>query len=826
MVLEAAYKRRPGRLRSERFQTVDDLAQQFDKANQQASMLAHVAPHLTPHQVRTLIQHLGELFTPLVAGMLQPLLEFGPESDGQKTLRTIIGSYGPDPLGRLGIKRKSVDFKQPFATGEEVEPLILDALAGSASLERAAAAVLKQCSDPAMYVRIHAGMSVTQDLAVLPHRALPRAMVLLRVTRQLLPGDVSLLNHLTQVACQSALKLCEFSICLEEADRLLSDSGALGAAQRSVAQTFRGVALAGLGELAAAREALAEARRIAEPESEGDSSALCLALTEQFRLALDSGEWTDLILVYGRLTQVLRFCGTPTVHCIGMSYVAVGQQQLGHVEAALEIAQAARDKAHGQRFLDAELDACNRHALLLFWKGRRQEAIELLTPQLSLLSLSGNALLAAQAEALVRQSEARETWINDPPWSWPDELPMPAQLPAVPRVHILTGRARRRARVDLKEAAHVLAPAIRQCEKLRRTGPEDQRSRFLVQFRNVYSLSLDLPIFEALAPDEYLDLLRTVIALFDYDELQADRSLARALLQIHYARHGQRPSGRDKIETLLVETVLDPHNTALHLELAWCYLEQDDLYAAHAAAERSLEIEENWSAYRALGLIAFRSGLYKDAFEHFQSAAACTSPLPDEVTLEYAEMARLADQPTRAIELLAPRAAAMATPTVWALLATCYSALADLRNEGDCLVRYLAMRPSDDAFSLNAITRLREMGRLEELQSLSSDTADVQTEEKSQESTVQPARHRGGVIDDPSRHRPCNKCGRVVYDIGATIGRHALMDASVARVSGVRCGQCDGFFCVVPCSLRGTEEIIRLCPVCREFLTGVLPDVD
>jgi tetratricopeptide (TPR) repeat protein len=503
-----------------------------------------------------------------------------------------------------------------------------------------------------------------------------------------------------------------------------------------------------------------------------------------------------------------------------MSYVAVGQQQLGHVEQALEIAQAAREKAHGQRFLDAELDACNQHALLLFWKGRRHEAIELLTPQLPLLSLSGNALLAAQAEALVRQSETRETWIHDPPWSWPDELPMPARLPAVPGVHILTGRARRHARVDLKEAAHVLAPAIRQCEELRRTSPEDQRSRFLVQFRNVYSLFLDLPMFDALAPDEFLELLRTVIALFDYDELQADRSLARALLQIHYARHGQQPSGRDKIETLLVETILDPHNAALQMELAWSHLEQDDLYAARAAVERSLELEENWSAYRVLGHIAFRSGLYKDAFEHFQSAAACTASLPDEVTLEYAEMARLADQPARAIEILAPRAAAIATPTAWTLLATCYSALGDFRSEADCLVRFLAMKPPTDAHTFNALRRLQALGRLEELQSTPPSDA-------AREPTAQPSRKKGsGGIDDPGSYRPCGNCGRVVYDIGITIGKHALMDAGLARISGVTCGGCERFSCVVPCSLRGTDPMIRLCPMCREFLTGVLPDVD
>jgi len=800
---------------------MDDLARQIDRANQQAALVAHVAPHLTPRQVITLVQHLAELFTPLVVGLLQPLLEFGlEESPGQQTLRTIIGAHGPDPLSGLGIRRKSIDVKPVFSVGEDLEQQVLDAIAGDGSIERAAAAVLQQCSDPSMYVRTHAAITVVRELGLLPRRALPRSLVLLRAARQVLPGEASLRNHLTQVACQAALKLCEFSICLEEADRLLSYSGTLGAPQSSIAQAMRGVALAGLGELAAAREALAEARRIAEPDSEDDSSALCLALTEQFRLALDTGEWTDLILVYGRLIQVLRFCQTPTVHCIGMSYVAVGQQQLGHIEQALEIAQAARDNAHAERFLDAELDACNRHAMLLFWKGRRREAIELLTPQLPLLSLSGNALLAAQAEALVRQSETRETWIHDPPWSWPDELPMPAQLPALPGVHILTGRARRRARLDLKEAAHLLAPAIRQCEELRRAGSEDQRSRFLVQFRNVYSLFLDLPMFEALAPDEFRELLRTVIALFDYDELRADRSLARALLQIHYARHGQQPTGRDKIETLLVETVLDPHNPALHVELAWCHLEQDDLYAAHAAAERSLELEENWNAHRALGHIAFRSGLYEDVFEHFQSAAACASSLPDAVTLEYAEMARLADQPARAIEILAPRAAAMANSTAWSLLATCYSALGDFRSEGDCLVRFLAMKPPADAHALHATRRLQALGRLEELQSTTPADA-------APEPTAQPTRKEGsGGIDDPGRYRPCGNCGRVVYDIGITIGKHAVMDAGLARISGVTCGQCERFSCVIPCSLRGTDPMIRLCPMCREFLTGVLPDVD
>lgn len=809
---------------------MQNLQYRLEFANRIAFMLGYLAPLMEPQKVVALVEYLSDLVDPLVLNLLEPyfcLIEGKESVPGLQALQALLSSLdSTDTLAGVGLKQVSSEKRELLIDVKPgVEDTILDTVFGKTSVAKAVGTLLNGCSNLETYVRFHTGHTLPYDLTFLPRRAVCRASVILQAAEQVLPNLDSLHFYLAQILCQAYLKLCHFDGCLEETERLLHSSNRLSSEARSYLQTYQGIALEGMGELTKAhssfKQAESEALKIKE-----DSSALCFTLFELYRLGMATGDMTDLPITGGRLMQQIKQIKAPHIRCSAVSFIAIMQHQLGERNAAQENSKVAIEAAHSKRMLDIEVDVRNRRAVLLLMQGYKKEATNMLVENFPLLTLSGHALVAAETKALIYQTTPHEApkLPEALPNNWEESLPVAHQLPTIAGVHIVAGRARQCAMVNRLEGAQQLVPAVRTCEEIRRTIPEKQLNRFMANFIEIYRLFLYLPTHKFMLPDEYTAVLRVLIELFEFTQLETDQHLTRALLQSHYSRNAQKPRGNDRISELILETVLDPDNPLIHVELAGAYLEAGNPLKAKESCIRALQVDESEaSAHRLLGLLAAQNREWKKAVQHYARAIKYNPNLPSRVYLEYGESLMKSGWPQAAIEVMKPHVESVnADPLGFFLLAGCYAMLGDVQRECEYLVRFVK-KADDDSLVTQARERLRALGQAHLLTEIDrNQTSAIRQKENEQSSTESPKdSNKLGALSDPSSYRPCSKCGRSVYDITSS----DVVDNVLARISGTTCVKCNRFFCIYPCSLRGEESFIRLCPTCRHFLVGVLPDV-
>lgn len=827
---------------------MQDFQRQIEAANQVATLLGYVAPLMKPEQVTSLVEYLGDHVNPLVAVLLKPhfaQLEEETPALGLKALQGALSSAASFPEAELEFKA-TASSEMLYSVGPGVEEAISDTVFGSTTIERAAEMLLRHCSDPRTYVLLNAGTTLPLDVVFLPHRALQRASVLLWVAERLLPQQDDLHAHLAKTLCQVSLKLCHFEKCLEEAERFLSGRRPAAAETRSYLRVCEGVALGGLGRLDDARKALAEARQDALESADADPSALCFALSETYRQGLWCGDFTGLPEAGQRLFELLEKCKSAHVRCLSLGFAAICQSQLNWGDVAEMNSKVAVDSAHAMRLLDAEVDVRNLHATVLLLRGDRQGTERALVENLPLVTLCGHAYSSAEAEALVHRLTSRESpWLPESfTHDWQAALPQAYEPPFLASIYVTAGRARQTALTDAAEGARQLVPAVRACERLRKSISPGQVRRFSHVFIEVYRLFLDLPTHDFIQPAEHVSILRDLIELFAADGREQDEFVARAQLQLHYTRAGQRPAGTDGISALILEAALDPESPSTHVELAGSYLTAGEQVKARESCRRALKLSpDDPRANSLFALIAQQDGEWETAAEHYGRAIAADPYRPEGVYLDFAKVLIVLGQAREAAELLKPLLGQrIKDPLGYLTLAACYERLGDIERETENLVEFLK-RAGGHQYAAAAQSRLEQLGRAhptpepEGVRSAgvvtASPSAPVGERREPVMSVMNKVRNLfkgkkrdGEVADifDPSRVRQCSNCRRSVIDIalGTSKDKHLVTDNELAKIAGVTCKQCDGFFCVYPCSLPGQIENIRLCPRCRNNLIGVI----
>lgn len=804
--------------------------EKLENAQRVAGMLGYITPLLAPPKVILLVQYLGDLLDENVAMFLEPHFRFAQSSDNPKEgitelARILEVQFSHDRTYRVVSMEKETLVK----VGQDVEKKILDTVFGQTTIEEGVDAILNGCTNHESYIEINAGLQLPYDLTFLPKRAVSRAAVILRLAEKVLPEESKLYFLILQVLCQAYLKLCFFEDCLDEIDRVMHSRTTLGPEAQAYLFTYKGMALGGIGKFTEARIALAMAEKEAL-KIEKDTSALCFALSEIYRLGLATGDFTGLLVIAKRLDSLCADISSFHIRVSVWSFLVIFRSQLGKDHFTSNSFKKVIEVANSCRSLDAEVNARCQAAHFLEMGGRHDEVVKMMIESRPLIQLSGNQQASSEMAALIYRkcsfdTPALETTL---PMDWYEVLPLPKKIPFIPAIDIAVGQNLAKAAGpthDSREEAKNFIHTIKMCEQIRVAIPEDQLPRFMARFERVYEIFINLPTYDFLLFEEYLSILRITINLFEKEKNALHLQLARALLQRHYSKRRLASEGKDRLDILKLENILDPDNSEIKIDLAYETANHAKISEATVICQEVLSSDQtSWKAHRLLGLLASNSQNWEKAVYHFDLSINLSDFPPTNLVIEYGESLFNSGNPRKAIQVIEPHLKGQnLDPIIFFLVAECYAKLENKEKECQYLIEFVKKGTGSPKipYAKARLKKLEVPNSLIEVDEVSS-TSTIPGEEIVHHDSFITDDERSS-ISDPSKYRACSKCERSVYDLGSPpAGGAFVVDIALSRISGAICLYCNCFYCIYPCTLAGTIKLIRLCPNCRKPFVSVL----